>query len=130
MGFNAGKAVVALDYDFTAFIEGAKGTIPEPTQDELEAFYAGMAEIAEIDVPEDGDVDAEAARTAISEVLSDDGLMRQFWPKVLDALEPICKGSPTRAQIEALPARIRLAFFDWLTSELTDPTKQNAASRR
>ena len=130
MGFNAGQAVSALDYDFTDFVEGAKGTIPEPTQDELDAFMDALGEIADVEVPDGEKADAAEIASAVSEALSDEGLLKQFWPKVLDALEPICKGTPSREQVEALPARIRLAFFDWFTSELTDPTKPNAATRR
>lgn len=128
MGFNAGRAVSPLDYDFSAYVEGAKGTIPEPTQDELEVFLDALGTIAESEQSEERS-DAETLDT-IRQALSDDGLVKQFWPKVLDALDPICKGTPSRDQIEALPARVRFAFFDWLSSEFVDPTKPSATTRR
>lgn len=126
MGFDAGKAVAALDWTFSPYLEDARGTIPEPTQAEFEAFMDALGEIAQLEDGEEPDEIASAVKTA----LADDGLVKQFWPKVMDALEPICKGAPSREQLEALPARLRFAFFDWLTNELTDPTKPSAATRR
>jgi hypothetical protein len=36
--FNAAEAVEDLTYDFTKYVEGAQGSIPEPSGDEIETY--------------------------------------------------------------------------------------------
>lgn len=40
---------------------------------------------------------------------------------LIDILAKVCQGSPTREQIAALRHRHRVAFMEWLTTELLDP---------
>lgn len=141
MGFDAGKAVIALDYDFSTvkvadesaaeILKEAKGTIPEPSQDALEAFQerlrsrivdGGLEEIAALgDDPSTADV-----VSAISGL--PEGALGEMMNDTLDAVADLCAGSPTREQINVLPARIRLAFIGWLTESLVGPTQPTPAT--
>ena len=40
---------------------------------------------------------------------------------MIDLLAKVCQGSPSREQIAALRHRHRVAFMEWLTTELLDP---------
>lgn len=129
MGFDAGNSVEPLDYDFSSYIEGVRGTISEPTQDDLDAFFlalrnvgseAGVAALESVGSGED-------AREALAGIPDD--LLSDLTGKLVAAVAGICKGTPSEGEINALPVRPRQAFVDWVIAETTNPTKRTSASR-
>lgn len=114
-GFDAKRAVQRLDYDFTAFVPGAKGYIPEPTPEEFRAFRERLADAA----PEQAE-DVGRMSLADQEALDE---------TTLDAVAELCKGYPTRDQIAALPFRVQTAFLAWLLESFADPTGTGATRR-
>jgi len=129
VGFDAGNAVEPLDFDFSAFVEDCKGTIPEPSQGALERFFDATREIgtqagvAALEQASSASEVAGALATASEDVLD------ALTDKLVVAVADLCSGTPSLEQIQQLPFRVRQAFIDWLLGEITDPTKLNPASR-
>lgn len=150
-GFDAGNVVEPMDWDFTKF-GGGKGTIPEPSDVEMERFLRkyrtlmgavrdealASVEQAEQEAKAEAEgarrgVTLEEARQLMAEIdLTDEGseFARRVSEQMLDIVVGITKGSPSREQISALPNRIRGAFFGWLVGQLTDPDFVQAADTR
>lgn len=115
MGFQADKVVDPLDFDFSAF-GGPVGTIPEPTDQQIfqlqEDLSAGLVAVG---VPADQLDDMEAIAKATATL--DRESQQTFLEAQTEALARLCGGEPTLEQIQALPFRIRAAFFGWLIGE-------------
>jgi len=122
MGFDAGAVVEPLDWDFTKFDAG-KGTIPEPTDAQIDRLFkdiAGMSKeiMSKAGLPE-GEATPEELLAALAN-LPDDvdfgiGDMMKTMSKIFAKL---CTNQPTQAQLMKLPLRIRMRFFVWLAGEL------------
>lgn len=139
--FDAGASVEALDYDFStikvadeqsaAILKDAKGTVPEPTQDALERFQEQLRETVIGNGLEDivglgEDAPPEQVISAMSTL--DEGALHRVMQGTNDAIKQLCAGSPSPEQIDALPARVRLAFVGWLTQSLVGPTRPTSVS--
>lgn len=133
MGFDAGSAVEALDYDFTAYVADARGTIPEPSQPKLERFADELREIATTggitEIVKLGEDPSQEQLVAALADLPEDGI-KQVMGAMTDAVVELCDGQPSREEIDALPGRVKQAFIGWVVGELMDPTQRNAGSRR
>ena len=114
-GFNAGKAVPKLDWDFTDFAgPDDKGTIPEPSDDALDAFRDRLRDVYGADFdPTDEAAVAQRMREIDAEAAS---------LEVLDATAELCQECPSTDQLRALPPRVRAAFLGWLLQSITNPT--------
>ncbi len=111
-------SVETLDYDFTGVPSNSgsgncrgKGTIPEPSQDRLEAYAAAMRELFK--VSDDKDV-AKAMDEVEAEVKAKSD-------KLLGLVAELCQDSPSREEIAELPPRIQKAFLAHIHRELADP---------
>jgi hypothetical protein len=135
MGFDAGKSVTALNYDFSTLpiadeetqkiLAEAKGTIPEPSQAALDNFQKHVREMATdpeiaalVALADDADPAAviEAIGAMPAEKLTDVN------NRMVDAIIDVCSGSPSAEQVRALPPRVRNAFIGWVSGELVGPT--------
>jgi len=120
MGFDAGKFVDVLDYDFTAF-GGTKGVVPEPSDKVLLQFQDSMRKgLVEFGVAQDVDVTDNAAVMAIIAKLPPEQLER-FMEMQVDALAAFCQGAPTLEELSTMPVRVRNAFAGWLMGKFTNP---------
>lgn len=129
-GFVAAEAAEPLDYDLTAYVADCKGTIPEPSREAIRAFFHAFGVVAaqrddlrasdDFTPTEDRTLtDLVTARMAASDALAD---------KELDAVVALCAGSPSRADLEALPGRMQQLFVGWLWEKFTNP-QPTAATR-
>lgn len=142
MGFDAGRAVTSLDFDFSTVavadeqskqvLREARGTIPEPSQEALEGFTDRLREIAldpdMVDVIALGDNPAPEQVVAALGRVSQEKLERVM-DETVTAVVQVCNGTPSEDQIRALPPRVRNAFVGWLSEQLVGPTQPTAASR-
>jgi hypothetical protein len=128
-GFDSGTVVDPLDWDFTAHGAG-KGTVPEPSEKRLNKFLTDLtvaqqgAQEALAGVTAAGN-DPEKMLAAIAEL--PDGALPSVTSVLTKPYAELCGGSPTLAQLNKLPPRVRLAFFAWLGGEL-NPEAGSAAS--
>lgn len=140
-GFVSGEAVKPLDYDFSAH-GGPTGVVPEPSSEAMNRFLHDIGTITQkmLDKRGEGDlvdqsnpasVIAAMAQMDEKEAKAADGAM-------LDAVARLCGarcvkgrwqgGSPTRAELGALPARVGQAFVGWIMGELFRPEGLAAVS--
>ena len=145
--FNAGKVIDRLTYDFSDF-DGGKGTIPEPSTGRVNDFFNGIKDlVAEIrgiatKVGADKaieDMSEEDMAIAMENVDEATAKATDFNTRSLRLLALLCGatededgditgGSPTYAELEALPYRVQQAFSAWLIQEIR-PKKATPGSR-
>lgn len=125
--FDAATAVEPLEYNFAPYHD-AKGTVPEPTDDQVAAFYGdlgkqfekslGAERLEGVDVTDPLDV----AKLFMS-LDGDDH--RAMYHQLLELHVAVCSGEPSREAIEALPFRLRRAWYGmvqgWLRPESSRP---------
>lgn len=122
-GFNAATVVEALDWTFEPFVPGAKGTIKEPSDDQisqyLRDFKAMVSDVKGMvpDVAEDADpVDLMSALDDL-----DPEVVKDMAEKMAGIFAALCSGEPSRETILALPPRRRTMFYGWLQAEVMSP---------
>lgn len=128
--FNAGSAVESLDYDFTDYVPGCAGTIPEPSTEQIEAYFDRAREVAQevmaikgkMDKIKDADGDDNAENLSeeeVTEIVTDlESIdVHGMQAKMVDLIADLCSQQPTSEQITALPFRVRQAFIKWVGSQ-------------
>lgn len=122
-GFNAGTVVEPLNWTFEPFVEGANGTIKEPTDDQIAQFLTDIkavtAKFRDM-VPDgiDGDDPAELL-AAINEL--DPQIVKVVNGEVAVIFAALCSNTPSEAVILQVPPRIRNMFYVWLQQEVMSP---------
>lgn len=134
MGFDAGKAVEPLDFDFSAF-NGPKGVIAEPTTGQVDDFFGELKALA----MEARSMMAGAERVRSGEMSQedtveflstlDDGMISRFRDRMINAIDKLCGGTPSRTDIEALPYRVLNAFNAWLGGALRPEAQKPVTTR-
>lgn len=156
--FDAAVEVDALEFDFTAF-GGPKGTIPEPTTDTINLYYArskealsnfkGVRELMGTNKLEDmteeqvqealvklEDIDPAELGDKMNKMSRQNvailcgGKMNLPPEGAPEGTDPVFTGgSPTYEELELLPPRVFAAFQAWLVGELA-PKKGARATKR
>ena len=99
MAFDATNAVKPLDYTGLSEYGIPDGTIAEPTNAALVAFFTAISDLA--NAPEDATGEEVLAR-------------------VQKATSDFCSGTPSAEQFAAMPPRLFREFAKWLSSEFSD----------
>lgn len=107
---NFDAAEDELTYDFTKYIEGAAGVIPEPSSQQLEDFTETLRQVMPTKVDEATgknvlDIDKLSAAVEAGEDL--DAILCM-------AVEGLFSGTPSAEQISSLPFRVKQRFFGWV----------------
>lgn len=110
------KTVETLDYDFRGIPKdgpakgycSGKGTVPEPSTADLEAYQATMKEIT-------------VGRSLEDLAQADTKEQQEQLHKTLEATAEFCKGTPSLQELEELPPRMKIAFIRWLGGEISNP---------
>lgn len=131
--FNAATAVEALTWDFTAFVPGSKGTIPEPPTELLDAYMREVRDMAKEVQALKGKVEgAQASKDAgdltdeeVDAILAemDDISIAKFQMQMAGAIARLTQGQPSEPDIVALPHRVKQAFMQWITGEFRAEAK-------
>lgn len=110
--FDAATAVDPMEFDLSKY-GGPTGTIPEPTNGQIEAFFSAMQSAsAKIGIKPGQQLTAEA----MAEIPED--LAQTLMAGMLDALVGVGGGSFTAEHVQALPFRVQAAFMTWVAGEL------------
>lgn len=125
--FNAADALEPLEYDFQPYV-AAKGTVPEPTDEQVADFYGNMGKQLEVALGAErvAGVDLtdpmQVGRLFMSLTVEDH---RRMYDANLDLHSAVCGGQPSRDELAALPFRLRQAFYGmvqgWLRPEASKP---------
>jgi hypothetical protein len=117
--FNAGTEVEPIQYDFT-FCDAGKGTVPEPSEDQLEAWTRGVAELGLAALAAAGGDDGEQMSTRewlARQVEIPPGSLRQDAEKAAQVYAAVCSNQPSADDLMKLPIRYRTAFYGWLSGQ-------------
>jgi hypothetical protein len=126
--FDALAVVEPLEFDFNPHLD-LRGTIVEPSEERLAAFFEAMIGVQKA-APKalkgiDAGADPEKLMNALGKI--PEGSLSEMLARLNKPYAELCGGFPTQAQIGKLPPRVRLAFFAWLSGEL-NPEASGAAS--
>src|ERR1700733_12864244 len=135
MGFNAAAVVEPLDWDFSGvngMLPTDKGTIPEPTDADIEKLFQDVAALSNKLLKDAGLEQKEATPEELIIALADlpEGSevgIRDVLKGMSQLFADLCKNQPNLDQLTRLPMRIRMRFFVWLAKELR-PEDFGAAS--
>jgi hypothetical protein len=124
--FDALAVVEPLEFDFNPHLD-LRGTIVEPSEDRLGAFFEAMVAVQKgspkalkgIDTG-----DPEKMVAALGKL--PEGSLAAMLARLNKPYADLCGGFPSEEQIGKLPPRVRLAFFGWLGGEL-NPEASGAA---
>lgn len=133
--FDASAVVEALDWDFTGKLPGgkrvpgwpkelhsAKGTITEPTDRAIGDFLDGLKKLF---TEQQGIASLPPDATAAQMLDAMTGLTGEAFIKMMGEtaglFSDLCGGSPTSAQLLALPMRARVQFYGWIQQEVVNP---------
>ncbi len=100
MGFDGSAVLRPLDYKGMSEWGVPDGTIAEPSNEKLLAFFDAVSALASNEGEASGEELLSRAHQATSE---------------------LCSGIPSAEQFAALPPRLFREFAKWLASEFTDP---------
>lgn len=121
--FKASTAVDPLNYDFKPYCD-AKGTVPEPTDDQVAKFYADQARNLQEALPPEKleGVDLQDP-VEVSNLLVDldESDYSALYEWAVGLYSAVCSNKPSHEEIEALPHRLRRAWYgmvqEWLRPE-------------
>lgn len=133
-GFKATQAVSGLSYDFTGLevqddetaelLDGAKGTTPEPSYQQVRHMQTRLKELLGLD----GDADVAEINRAMARLSEAELLERD--DDIADIIAGVTSGRPSIEEIAALPFRVREAYVGWICGELNNPTVGTGSTRR
>ena len=127
--FSAESVVEALDYSFLPYTD-AKGTIREPTDKQIASFLTGVKKVvkeSEDKLPDVDPADPASVMDALDDLDPEDVV--SLMGKMAGLYADLCSGDPSKAQILALPMRVRQQFFAWLQTEVMSPEAGPGAGR-
>lgn len=122
--FDAAGVVEGLECKLKPYAE-FDGVIPEPTDKQIGEFLARLKKVMKeaqekLGLKEEVDVtDTEQVAKALDDLDPDEFVAVADEMAALHA--DLCSGTPSKAQILAVPLRRRLLFFNWLQSEVMSP---------
>lgn len=134
MPFKAAEAVPADDLAYDLAPYGPSGTVPEPSRDQLDAYWEANRAIYEnagVDLSKVESVDPQSqeGRAALTEAFADipRDKRKAITPERIAAMAELCQGHPSAEEIKALPFRHQEAFMGWLMGVFSNPSSSNGA---
>lgn len=122
--FNAEVVGSKLNYDFTSW-GGSAGVIPEPSDDQITAFFEEIDSLADESDLERAEGDAEAASELV-----DNLDITEVNKRMISAVSGLCQGSPSETELNKLPPRARQAFIKWIMKQVQDPELETPGTKR
>lgn len=118
-GFDAGTAVEPMDWDFTTVPGGqGKGTVPEPSTDEMKSFQREFAQIMRDGNALEVDDDA-AVKMTDKEFETFQKKADEIGARLDVAISKLCKNNPSQEEVATLPFRVKTAFSKWLMEQFS-----------
>lgn len=114
--FKVADHVGILSVDFRP-VATFSGTIPEPSQEQLNAWSVAMSQLA-AEFSFSGDPNDMTAIVEFLATLDEDALNDQA-DRTAELHAALCSECPSKAQILELPPRHRQAFYGYLSGEFS-----------
>jgi hypothetical protein len=118
--FVLAEEVSELEYNFEP--HAGKGTIPEPTSDQITAFRKSLGELVESEMPagmQSSEMEQGQFAQTLSTYLNRD--TTEIDEKILHMASAVCSDHPSFDDLSLLPFRARQAFLGWLVGILLVP---------
>ncbi len=138
MGFVAAGAVSDLDYDLTGLDAGGKrikgwptelhdvkGTIPEPSQEQVRVMQVAVRKHLGLDETADADETAAEVEKAVDPLQARQDRDVELTKIYADA----CSQEPSTEQLLLLPNRYFAAFIGYISGEFFSPTAGTSATK-
>jgi hypothetical protein len=121
-GFNAATVVLPLDWTFEPFVQ-AKGTVKEPTDDQIVKFLAGIKDlVARLHEKAEASVESRDPADLVDAIEElDPAVVGEFHQSLAGIFAALCSNEPASEQILGVPMRIRVLFYAWLRQEVMSP---------
>ena len=125
--FDAATAVDPMVYDLTKY-GGPQGTIPEPSQGQIETFFKNLKEVNLFvgrTVSEAQKLAKQADESGDTQTLEEfvdtipEEKIKEYQDQFAGWVHDVTSGTLDVAMLQGLPARIFSAFFRWLSTELS-----------
>lgn len=113
--FDAGQD--ELVYNFEPYQPGVRGTIPEPSTEQIQTFLEVLRQVMPTVEGPDGKKMLDLA--ALNERFKDNP--DEAEAIVNSAVSAVCSGTPTADQIGALPYRVKQRFYGWVVGTFLAP---------
>lgn len=141
--FDAALEVESMDWDFSAPLKDrkAKGTIPEPSTGQVEAFFNDtrkliksireeLKEKAGLDIGNLEEVKGDDLKEETIKALEamSDSMLTDQQEALSEIIAKVCSDQPDAATLQKLPYRVFMAFNKWLAGELR-PNQQAADTK-
>lgn len=119
MGFSADTFRAPMDYDLTS-VGGPKGTIPEPSTNQIIAYFDGLRRLTAPESPPkyDDDGTLRPAEDFEADLVKYEADAAETNLASARLLEGVTSGTITAETFVALPHRIQQSFATWLNAEL------------
>lgn len=116
MGFKATEAVEALEYDFEPHVKGdaAKGTIPEPTSQQIEQYRSTIVAAMREAGFESADLKADLAK--MDDIMEASAAIEEATVVATADLTGIAPNL-----LRDLPYRVKAAFVGWIMGQFFSP---------
>ncbi len=119
--FSAATAVEDLEYDFTKYVPGCSGVIPEPSADQIETYFEKAREIAKTVMHFKNKVEDTENLTEeeVQELVTDlEGIdVHGMQEQMIVLISDVCSNQPSAEDITALPFRVRQEFVKWVGAQ-------------
>lgn len=117
--FDAATAVEPMDYDFTTVEGGSgKGTVPEPSTQEMKDFQRDFAQIMR-DGAKLEKTDAEMTAMSEAEFKKFQKETEKIGERLDVVISVLCKNKPSQEEVATLPFRVKTAFSKWLMEQFS-----------
>jgi len=127
-GFDAGALVEPLDYDFKPFCPEIKGTVPEPTDKQIEAFLDKIKSIMEGANKDIGGLSEDNPDEFLEALSSlDPKVVTKTIADMARAYAALCSNKPSYTDLMKAPMRVRILFFRWVQQEIFSPEVRTGA---
>jgi hypothetical protein len=142
--FDAGTIVEPLEYDFTRYVPNCKGTVPEPSDDDIRIFFKGMKGLA-LEINEELGSKTEETGGTVPEGLTgdnpdvsklvqfletfDDETVVNYTNRMAELIGELCHQQPAAEDILRLPYRVRNVFIGWVVGNMTNPETAAAGTK-
>ena len=128
-----------LTYDFTRYVEGAKGVIPEPTSRQIREFFRGLRELSGIE--EEQTKAAAKNRKTTQRRAGSAGIGGRDFEALLAVLDRpdeefeesdrraaelvalLCSGQPDVEVLNKLPSLVFSSFLSWILAQVQNPER-------
>lgn len=114
-----------VQYNFHPYAPTVRGTIPDPSDDQLQTYHKDMRQLMKESGIDDlpSDIDMKLHPEKMDEYMEKIEAFDQIEThhQLLEIIARLCNDTPNVEQMMELPYRVRIRFVRYIQKELTSP---------